>query len=233
MNSRYYNNGVLEITLEDYARVFNSVKRELDLNAVEDPDPDNPDADTEGDERYDNDIALAIADNAFRLAKEELFPNQNLRTTFTMDDVSGRPGFFNIELTAIANVLNVSLLDGNGNVITKCVPRKDFSCCGSDGNDLSYTIDGNYLVFNNSEKLDPNIQYSVQLLTNGGNLDYWFKRGWRLLTQAVKCDIYLNYFKSIDAYTACQNNYMLLYIDLEKQTYDLYNIKLKPNRSYW
>lgn len=226
-NSRYYNNGALVITLEDYARVYRAVKRELDLNAAEDEDL------ADGDDRYDAVIELAIADNAYRLAKEELWPNQNLTTTFTMDDTMETPGFFNIELTAISHVFNVSLLDDSGNMITKCVPRRDPSCCGSDGDCLSYTIDGNYLRFNNSEKLDQTKKYAIQLLTNGGNLDYWFRHGWRLLTQAVKCDIFLNYFKSLDAYTACQNNYILLYRDLEKQSYDLADLRIKPNRAYW
>lgn len=228
VNSRYYDNGTLVITLDDYIKVFTAVKRELDLNS-----PDNSEGDTEGDHRYDEVIELAIADNVYRIAKEELWPNQNLSTTFTTTEGSDLPGFFNIELTAISHIFNVSLLDGDGNVITGCVPRRDSSCCGSEGDCLSYTIEGNYLKFNNSEKLDPNTRYAIRLLTNGGNLDYWFRRGWRLLTQAVKCDIYLNYMKDIDAYTACFNNYMLLYRDLEKQSYDLADLRIKPNRSYW
>lgn len=230
-NSRFYNNGALEITLDDYIRVFTAVKRELDLNQ-DDETADNEE-DREGDHRYDNDIALAITDNAYKLAKEELWPNLKLSTTFTMDDVIDMPGFFNIDLTAISRILNVSLLDGSGKVITKCVPRQDFSCCGYDDSCLSYSVDGNHLIFNNSDKLDPNIRYSMQLLTDGGNLDYWFGHGWRLLTQAVKCDMFLNYFKSLDAYNACLNNYMLLYKDLVHQTAALSTVRIKPNRIYW
>lgn len=219
MNSRFYRNGALDLNLNDYLKVFGAIKRELDLN--------------DDDDRYDVAIEDSIADNAYRLAKEELFPNQRLTTTFAIDNMIYPMPLEQIELSAISRVLNVRVLDKDGKVITNSVPMFDNECgCGSDSM-VSYTIDGNLLLLNNLETLGKNSGYSIQLLTNGGNLAYWFGRGWRLLTQLVKSDLYLNYFKAVQEAMAAQNSYQQLYRDLEKQTYDLYDTSIRVNRDYW
>lgn len=215
MNSRYYVDGTLTIDLTSYRKVFDQVKRELDLN--------------EDDTRYDTDIAYSISDNAIRIAKQELWPNQRLKTVFRVDNSINRLGFFGIDLSAIADVLSVKLLDHSNNSV-KCLKEHRDSCCSDNSTEVTYERSGNYLQFNNIVSLDSNKSYSIELLTNGGNLLYWFGIGYRLLVQAVKADMYLNFFKSPDEYNSAQSSYMLLYNDLEKQTYNLYKNKIEYTR---
>lgn len=217
MNSKYYNNGILTIALNDYLNVFNAVKRELDINIEDD--------------RYDYAIEASIADNVFRLSKQELFPNQQLLTKFAIDKTNITNNNFNLELTTVSRILSLKLLN-NYNNNKKCIPRTFNTCCEVNNNDLNYTVSGNLLIINNLSTLGTNINYTLAVLTNGGNIAYWLTQGWRILTQAVKADLYLNYFKSIDEYNMAQNSYLLLYRDLEKQTYDLYNTDIKINKGY-
>lgn len=213
MNSKYYNNGVLNITLDDYLNVFNIIKRELDLN--------------EEDDRYDLAIESSISDELFRLARQELHPNQHLVSHFPIETDITDNTTFTLDLTCISRVLWVRILHDSGSIT--CVPRIQLDCLKKNSSGWSYKITGNQLVITNIDKINSDRPETIELVTNGGNIYYWLTSGWRILVQAVKANMYLNYFKSLDEYNACMNSYALLYKDLERQTYTLYEDRIKAN----
>lgn len=213
MNSKYYNNGVLNITLDDYLNVFNIIKRELDLN--------------EEDDRYDLAIESSISDELFRLARQELHPNQYLVSHFPLEKDITDNTTFTLDLTCISRVLWVRILHDSGSIT--CVHRIQSDCLKKNSSGWSYKITGNQLVITNIDKINSDRPETIELVTNGGNIYYWLTSGWRILVQAVKANMYLNYFKSLDEYNACMNSYALLYKDLERQTYTLYEDRIKAN----